>query len=147
MILGIVGAEQEKFTPESEARARELIRTYLRTGKYAGTTSGGCHLGGADIYCEEVSAEFNLPCRVYKPTVQAWAPTTGEIGYKMRNELIAQLADEVICITVAKFPATYKGPRFAYCYHCKTSDHVKSGGCWTVKYALRIGKRGLVITV
>jgi len=30
--------------------------------------------------------------------------------------------------------------RFPFCYHCKSNLHVKSGGCWTAKYAERLGK-------
>jgi hypothetical protein len=37
--------------------------------------------------------------------------------------------------------------KFDLCYHCGTKDHVKSGGCWTVKYARKLGKQGKVIII
>lgn len=141
MILGIVGAEAAKFTRVTEAAARAVIRDLLLTGKYAGTTSGHCHLGGVDIYCEEESAALKIPCKVFPPRFRSWP------AYKHRNIQIATLADEVLCITVREFPPTFTGPRWPYCYHCHTSDHIKSGGCWTVKYAQDLGKKGWIITV
>lgn len=37
--------------------------------------------------------------------------------------------------------------RFHGCYHCEEPNHVKSGGCWTVKYAKKLGKVGSVIII
>jgi hypothetical protein len=36
---------------------------------------------------------------------------------------------------------------FEMCYHCMSDTHVKSGGCWTVKYAKKIGKEGEVLVI
>lgn len=142
MILGIVGSEQAKFTPETEERAREVIRRYLASGRYDGVTSGGCHLGGVDIFAREEANALGLDFTEFLPVEHSW-----DRGYKPRNMKIARLADEVICITVRELPPTYTGMRFKLCYHCKTDTHVKSGGCWTVKYAQSIGKKGEVIVV
>lgn len=142
MILGIVGSEQAKFTPETEERAREVIRRYLASGRYDGVTSGGCHLLGVDIFAREEANALGLDFTEFLPVEHSW-----DRGYKPRNMKIARLADEVICITVRELPPTYTGMRFKLCYHCKTDTHVKSGGCWTVKYAQSIGKKGEVIVV
>lgn len=59
-----------------------------------------------------------------------------------------QRSGVVVCIVVTQFPEGYKGMRFPYCYHCKTNSHIKSGGCWTVKYAKeKLGKRGYIIEI
>jgi hypothetical protein len=137
MIVGVVGSEAAKFTSETEAQAKHLIRTLLYKPDVTGFSSGHCHLGGIDIWCEEIGIELSLKPFIFAPKSQNWT-----FGYKPRNELIAQTSNEVHCITVKELPANYKGIRFPLCYHCGTTDHVKSGGCWTMKYAQRIGKPG-----
>jgi hypothetical protein len=39
---------------------------------------------------------------------------------------------------VAEYPPEYVGMKFDYCYHCHTSDHIKSGGCWTAHKAEKV---------
>ena len=60
-----------------------------------------------------------------------------EDGYKPRNIEIAENSDEIYCITLTQLPESYKGMKFGNCYHCHTTSHIKSGGCWTVWYAKR----------
>lgn len=50
MTLGIVGSEQAKFTSETEAKARATIRTLIAQYQSSLVVSGGCHLGGVDLY-------------------------------------------------------------------------------------------------
>jgi len=142
MILGIVGSEAAKFTTATEAAARAVIRELLATGKYAGVVSGRCHLGGVDLFAIDEAQRAALATREFPPRTRAWLT-----GYKPRNIQIATFADEVVCITVRELPPGYTGMRFALCYHCGTKDHVKSGGCWTVKYAQQLGKRAWVVAV
>ena len=137
MRVGIVGSEAAKFTPDTEAKAREVIRRYLKPGDVV--ISGGCHLGGIDIWAIEEGRKLGLETVEHKPKTLAW---TG--GYKDRNILIAKDAEYVLCITVKELPEGYNGMRFPQgCYHCGTpaEHHVKSGGCWTTKYARKyLGK-------
>lgn len=141
MKIGIVGSEGAKFTPTTEAVARALIRSLLVPGDVV--VSGHCHLGGIDIWAVEEARAMGLPDPIeFPPKTRAW--TT---GYKPRNLLIAQTADQVYCITVRTLPEGYTGMRFPLCYHCRTTDHVKSGGCWTVKQARMMGKPGKVLVV
>lgn len=133
MRIGIVGAEGAKFTPCGESCARALIRSLLQPGDEV--VSGGCHLGGIDIWAIEEAHALDLYCHQYLPSVLSW-----EAGYKPRNILIAQNSDYVVCIAVNKLPPEFRGMQHRLCYHCGTSDHVKSGGCWTTKYARRLGK-------
>jgi hypothetical protein len=139
MIIGIVGSEAAKFTPETEAKAKDLIRRILTQPlipAISGFSSGHCHLGGIDIWTEEIGFELGLRPYIFPPRSQSW-----ETGYKPRNIQIAETSDEVHNITLKRLPESYKGMKFDFCYHCNTNEHVKSGGCWTAKYAQRLKKK------
>ncbi len=142
MKLGIVGAEAAKFTAVTEAAAKEQIRKWIEATKPTHIVSGHCHLGGVDIWAEEIAAEYELPTLIFPPKELSW-----EKGYKPRNLEIAKWSDHVICIVVKDYPPDYKGMRFKNCYHCvnnmgmtdyQAAPHVKSGGCWTM-YKARSG--------
>ena len=140
MRVCIVGSESAKFTPETEASARQIIRHCLRPGDVV--VSGGCHLGGIDLWAIEEAKALGLDWVEHLPKHRSW-----EGGYKQRNLNIAQDSDRVVCITVRCLPGNYTGMRFSNCYHCNTDKHVKSGGCWTVKQAIKLGKAGDVFVV
>jgi hypothetical protein len=140
MRIGIVGSEGAKFTNTTEVAARAIIRSHLHPGDVV--ISGGCHLGGIDIWAVEEAIKSGLDVVEHKPAKLQW-----EGGYRQRNIEIAKDSDIVICITVREFPPDYKGMRFPYCYHCDTHDHIKSGGCWTVKWARKLGKEGYIFVV
>lgn len=138
--IGIVGSEGAKFTPETEAIARDRIRQAIRP--YITVVSGGCHLGGIDIWAIDEAVKMGKEIKEFLPKQKSW------YYYKQRNIKIAENSKIVICITVAKLPEGYKAKGFEhYCYHCKTNEHIKSGGCWTVKYAQSIGKPGYVSVI
>ncbi len=128
MRVGIVGHEAKKFTAETEVKAREIIRSLLSEGDIL--VSGGCHLGGIDIWAEEEADKLGLKKEIHHPARMRW-----EGGFKERNLKIARTSDIVHCIVIAEYSDDYKGMRFDYCYHCHTTDHIKSGGCWTAKRA------------
>lgn len=140
MRIGIVGSEAAKFTPETELKARELIRSLLSSSDVV--VSGACHLGGIDVWAVEEAKKLGLSYVEFPPATQSWST-----GYKPRNAKIALNSDRVVCITVSELPLSYQGMRFPYCYHCGTKAHIKSGGCWTVKKAKSLGKRGDVLVV
>ena len=125
MNIGIVGHEAAKFTTESEAIAREVIR-YLLEDPSSVLVSGHCPLGGIDIWAEEEAIRLNRHMQIFSPQSNSW-----ETGFKPRNLQIANTSDIVHCIVVSTYPLNYIGRRFPYCYHCHTSSHIKSGGCWT----------------
>ena len=54
MNIGIVGHEAAKFTPETEAKAKAIIRDLL-SDPLSVCVSGHCHLGGIDIWAEEIA--------------------------------------------------------------------------------------------
>lgn len=141
-IVGIVGSEAAKFTPASREAARELILEILSGPDVTEVVSGGCHLGGIDQWAAEIGKELGLTVTEFLPKTHSWAS-----GYMPRNLLIAQHSDIVHCITVDHLPPKYDGMTFKLCYHCKTDTHVKSGGCWTMMQARKIGKPGVLHVV
>ena len=140
MKVGIVGSEEAKFTSSGRAEAESHIRKVLEGATEV--VSGACHLGGIDVWAAEIGASLGLRVTEFPPKTHSW-----ETGYKPRNLLIAQSSFIVYCITVRRLPNNYKGMRFPFCYHCGSSDHIKSGGCWTMKQAIKLGKVGLLIVV
>ena len=134
MNVGIVGHEAAKFTKATEKKARAFIRhtieSTLLCGPESFIVSGHCHLGGIDIWAEEEAADLGAPFLVFPPKTHRWSD-----GYMPRNLQIAAHSDVVYCIVVAEYPKGYDGMRFDECYHCHTTDHIKSGGCWTAKRA------------
>lgn len=140
MNIGIVGSEAAKFTPETEAKAKSAIRAILHPRDVV--ISGGCHLGGIDIWAAEIGREMRLPVKEYVPSKLKW-----EGGYKERNRQIARESDWLVCITLKTLPDSYTGMRFKLCYHCRSDTHVKSGGCWTMKIAKSLGKRTMLIVI
>lgn len=136
MNIGIVGHEEAKFDDVTEESAKDLIRFILWGHNEKPTVvSGGCHLGGVDIWAEKTADRVGLPKKIHLPKNQRW-----ETGYKPRNLLIAQDSDIVHVILVKEYPLEYVGMRFPLCYHCGTTDHIKSGGCWTARQAMLMGK-------
>jgi hypothetical protein len=139
--VGVVGAEAAKFTELGRSRAFHCINAIMY-GAPADTifVSGGCHLGGVDIWMEEIAAELGRATEIHTPKHLRWKPD----GYEARNLLIAS-ADHVHCLAVDRLPANYTGLAFENCYHCvregrgyrvrqdrEYPPHIKSGGCWTM---------------
>ena len=138
MKVGVVGAEASKFTALGEARARAIIREILSDPQVEVAISGHCHLGGVDIWLEEEAKKLGMTPKVYPPAVKGWWS-----GYRPRNLKIARASDVVHVIVVKQLPVGFRGRRFDHCYHCQKSDHVKSGGCWTARQAMLMGKTGI----
>lgn len=141
MILGIVGSEGKKFTAMTEELAKVEIRRLIKQYDAKTVCSGACHLGGIDVWAIEVAKEQGLNTIEFPPEFLGWE------AYKTRNIQIAATSDVVVCITIKELPESYKGMRFNLCYHCATKDHVKSGGCWTTKYARKLNKPGYTIVL
>ena|SRR5438445_1713155 len=140
MRVGIVGSEEAKFTMIGRVAAESMIVELIEGAEEV--VSGGCHLGGVDIWVKELAYASGIPFWEYLPKKRAWAD-----GYRVRNLQIAQRSDVVYCITVDRLPPEFTGMKFDFCYHCNTKDHVKSGGCWTVRQAIKMGKQGNVFVV
>lgn len=136
MKIGIVGSEAAKFTRDTEQLAREEIRRLLTDADLV--ISGRSPLGGIDYWAIEEAQWRGVPTLEFPPKTPRWHD-----GYRPRNLQIARASDKVVCITLKCLPPEYRGMRFPRgCYHCGTpaDDHVKSGGCWTMKQAAKAGK-------
>ena len=145
MKIGIVGREAKKFTPETERQARVQIRRLIQGADLV--ISGRSPLGGIDVWAVEEAAWAGIPTREYAPKNMSWE---AEGGFRDRNIKIAQDSDLVASIVVRTLPDSYRGRRFpGGCYHCKTppEDHVKSGGCWTMRTAAEMGKQTELVVV
>lgn len=142
MKVGIVGHAQDKFTPETEKMAREVITRILTHTLDPILVSGHCHLGGVDIYAEQIAEYWGIPMEIKTPRTLSW---NGEYGFKARNLDIARTSDFVHVVVVRDYPEEYTGRRFKECYHCSKINlkekHVKSGGCWTAIQAKKMGKK------
>ena len=135
--IGIVGHEAAKFTPYGEGQARLTIWSLLAPNTVC--VSGRCHLGGVDVWAEEIAESLGRETDIWPPKVHSW-----EAGYKPRNLKIAQASDIVHVIVVDVLPPDWRGMQFKVCYHCArfgdVPDHVKSGACWTARQAMQLGK-------
>src|SRR3990172_5472771 len=112
MNIGVVGAEGAKFTALTERHAKVLILHLLQPPE-AVLVSGGCHLGGVDIWAEEIAGALGRGTIIHRPAAHSWSA-----GYRPRNLQIAQDSHALHNIVVAEYPPRYKGMRFAICYHC-----------------------------
>ena len=145
MRIGIVGNEAAKFTNSGALRACDAIRQLVQPlvgVEHSAVVSGACHLGGVDIWARDIARWLGVPMIEFPPASQSW-----EHGYKPRNLQIAEASDFVFCLAVDRLPHGFSGMRFKRCYHCNRVDHVKSGGCWTVLQAQRLGKRGAIVVI
>jgi hypothetical protein len=138
MKIGIVGSGADKFNTQSEYKAKELIHDIISQIQLPIVVSGHSPVGGIDIWAEEEAQFIRCPVDIKIPKQHTW---NAEYGYKQRNLDIAKDSDEVHVIVVNKYPKDYKGMRFDLCYHCKSKDHIKSGGCWTGLQAQKLGKK------
>lgn len=137
MRVAIVGAEAAKFTPPMIVAAKALIHNIIDQARVpVVVVSGGCHLGGVDIWAEEEALALGVGTDIYRPKDHSWG---GADGFMTRNQKIAQNCDELHVVTVSGYHEGYTGMRFPKCYHCNTYKHIKSGGCWTGKLAQKLG--------
>ena len=137
MRIGIIGSDGNKFAPASEADALRIIREILTAAENPVLVSGGCHLGGVDIFAEHIADLLKIPKDIKLPKTLNWS------GFKERNLEIARDSDEVHVIVVSDYPPDYKEQRVLRCHHCLDArpPHVSSGACWTGKRALEMSKK------
>jgi len=170
-VIAIIGNGKDKFTSEQAVFAKMLIRELLTqpSEEKIALTSGHSIMGGVDIWAEEIAKEVGAydESFIFIPQTEQWndmciAPTPTQKlpknhkcwdkcyanyhwldGYQSRNQKIAEAANIVYVIVSAQYPSNYLDKKYSLCYHCKKTDHVKSGACWTAKYAEKLGKRAI----
>jgi hypothetical protein len=131
--VGIVGSSAEAWSESGAKRAQSAINELLVPGVVC--VSGRSPKGGVDEWAEEMALCLGLKTDIHEPESPDW-----EHGYRPRNIKIATLSDVVHVFVPNAYPDGYVGRRHPSCYHCYDSGHVKSGGCWTARYARGIGK-------
>lgn len=147
MIIGIVGADDRKFSDTQEAWARRRILEVIKRDKPTHVVSGRCPKGGVDIWAIEEAKRVGLITAEFPAEKNVWE------WYKKRNIQIAEACDKVVCIAVRRAPFMKSLPARTYkCVHCLKSgmpytQHVQSGGCWTMHYARRLGKAWQLILI
>lgn len=130
MKVAIVGSSH--LTENEERMARQysatILKNYLKEGSVT-LISGGAK--GVDTQAEDVAKQLSIECKIFKPAEHNWD------GYKIRNLKIAQECDILYCL-----PTKLK---IEPCYHYNTTDHERSGACWTLKQAKILRKKTFLI--
>ena len=140
MRIGIIGHASDKFTEIGKLNALSAIHViiYAHHSEDLVVVSGDCPLGGVDKWAEDVAIANKITTDIKSPKQHKW---DAEYGFKQRNLDIAKDSDIIYVILSDSFPFDFKKKKFTYCYHCKTSDHIKSGACWTAHQAIKLGKK------
>ena len=167
--IGVVGPEESKWKPEQIPKTKSYIRDIfnkyasdtLTHGPYKPLVlvSGHCPKFGVDIWAEEVADKLGIKKEIYAPEVNQWEdkifPSFGmpsvedkkQKGYRSRNIDMAKVCDICYCIVpragkgqIVDVSDARKYNRNIYCIHCKEFGHPTNGGCWTMKYAEKLGK-------
>ena len=147
--IAIIGHASDKFNQITRRSAHSIIAGILEDYRPCILISGGCPMGGIDIWAEEMADKKGIEKIIYRPKYTQWDPdvnTYGKdaYGFKARNLDIARNCDVLYNIVVRTWPENYRGTKYND-YHCagKNMDkhpHVKSGGCWTLWEAYKQGK-------
>ena len=133
-IVGVSGDKLDSF--EKEKALQEIIKIG-ENHKDCIIVSGHSPRGGIDILAE-MYADFTKKEKIiFKPDTTEWNDVGEKKGYKTRNLEIAETCDILYCISVPKKEKS--------CYHCKQFTHEKTGGCWTMREAKKLGKKTKLI--
>lgn len=114
----IVGAEQKYWSKSQEEKARMFIKEIMENFEDSLFISGDCPKGGVDIWVREIAQDLNKSFKSYPPRMNSW------YWYRKRNMKMAQEGDLIINI--------------------EPLGH-RSGGMWTMNYAKKIGKIGILV--
>lgn len=125
--------------------------------------SGACPKGGVDIWAEEIADINHIKKQIFNPEVNQWNDkvecngkefTSNHIhkvlmGYKSRNIKIAEACDVLYCVVPHNRIGLNLTPYnpICYCKHCDVWGHPTNGGCWTMKYAKKLGKETHLIVI
>lgn len=165
--IAIVGCEESSWKQEQAFIAKQTIKNIFLdnlseyekrrypTKKLTSVKliSGHCPRGGVDIWAEKIADELGIQKEIYAPEMYSdgnyyWEDkvkyrwhcgdpmcTQREKivvkGFRTRNIQIAEACDKLYCVVPAVDST---------CLHCGVSGHPTNGGCWTMKYAKKLGK-------
>lgn len=126
MYVGIVGSSKAPITEGNIKFVENIIKDYDKMTTVI--VSGGAK--GVDTLAKLASERLNYKFVAFSPTAENWE------AYKKRNLEIAKECNIVISVALP-----YSGNR---CYHCNSTLHDKTAGCWTArkckKYIIRVLK-------
>ena len=91
MRLGIVGHAAEKFTEVTAKTALVAMGEAMFRHKATQVVSGGCHMGGVDIWAKGKAISLGVSVVEFVPTKRTWS---GPGGYQERNLQIAEYCEE-----------------------------------------------------
>ena len=112
--------------------------------------------GSKCLCCGEILPFTNkeLITKHTKSKLGDWNNTKRLKGFRSRNIQIAEACDVLYCIVPKTFDAvktcTWTGSqnnKQIFCNHCKMYGHPTNGGCWTMKYARKLGKETHLIVI
>ena len=164
--IAIVGPEESKWKPNQKEDAKQWIEDFLsgmkletEQGSLGGhdiiLVSGHCPKKGVDIWAEEVADNLGIKKEIY-PADCTLDPVNKCLGreyfhwwnfhYKPRNIQIAEACNVLYCIVPKD--------KTKICRHCwkeastvLISEHPTNGGCWTAKYAKKLGKEVHLVVI
>lgn len=148
MKLAIVGASNLSDNQENDARKTIIfiIREYQKELEFTTSLGHIDHLElvtgdakGIDAIVRDMAEEQNIPCRVFTSKVKQWEGDLLHDGFKERNLRIVAYCDNLVCFASQL--------RNTPCYHCGTSEHERTGGCWTMKKAKESNKPTRLIVI
>ena len=162
--IGIVGTQELKWTQINKDKAKAEILGLLLDFKSRFETvlvSGHCQKGGVDIWAEEIADKLGIKKEIYPAVVEQWNDEIREegsifdeqmfivkrIGYKSRNIKIAETCDILYCIVPQTYVDTGPSAESDHCKHCQIFGHPSNGGCWTMKYAKKLGKETHLVVI
>lgn len=136
MKIAVVGTSKKLSMKEEKLmtnRIVDILDKYPRDGSVF-VISGGA--SGVDTLGVDIAKKLGFRTTVYYPEKQSWA------YYKIRNQKIADECDTIFCFTISK--------KENDCYHHKNwkeRPHLKTGGCYTLELARKMGKPSDVVLI
>jgi len=131
--IGIVGTSKVD-NPTVEKTVLDTVNKFMKINPNIELVSGGAK--GVDNIAERIAKQLNIPIKIFPPKFQNLD------SFRERNLLIAEYSDIVL-----SFALPYDNNPSNICYHCNeiTPTHIRTGGCWTTKFARMFGKTGETI--
>ena len=154
MKIGIVGAQEDKWSSEQKRICETKIRQILSVSRDAILVSGHCPLGGIDIWSEQIADSLGIKKEIHPAPAKQWNDVHyfSEVehkslvlrGYRSRNIQIAEASDILYVISpkcLQNCPKCMPGKLGA------TAGHVWNGGLWAGNFAEKLGKKVVRIAI
>ena len=137
MRILIVGPQADQWKTEYKEKAIQEIYRILSLNYIDGIIyiCGECPYGGIDIWAKEVTIKLGIKIESYPPATKDWR------GYSQRNKLMAKICN--ICYCIVPWNPLVKC-HYHYPYFLQ---HPQNGGCWTRKYANKLGKETHLVVI